>query len=1018
MAGDIENPQINSQNATFKIDDAQMQTTQQSTPPISTEANMIEQPKSRFSFFKNKIVLILTLLLLIVGLASGGIFLYLNQKVTTYTLISDDTQFYLGLSVKKHPQVQKLLDLSKKLPGGEKMVKYIDENRAEIFGTRKDPFKDILNLAGTEVFLAKISPDETGSERFAVNTLEKLVNIVEFKDSEENQARFRDLENNPNIITTKEAYGSAQIANFQLKSQQPEERFETFSTGPLPYQVTLPLSKSIFAATLDKFLIAAEKENDIKKIVDLVKKDKEKKLKNIKTDKEHNEIVSHFPKEYLLKFYQRQVLDPFANLIPATSLPQTFLFGQSYDTRERRTVGNNVFTTKRGLTAQVFDNGIDFTSYQLTKKSKFQQGLKHGFTIESSLANRLPAVFNSNQPLFYAEARNIKESIQDQIDQLEDVAKNSSDPDQKKAFERAIEDITELKKEVGEVFGVSIDEDLLSWMDNNAAVIVAPGFGGKPPEILFVFEIDDQKAVDAKLAKIKIKDIYGQSGERTKQARDSARKSDVGQLATALQAYFTTPGNGFYPPNLNALVTAGDLKVIPKDPTGADYGYLRCDNGTEATVFIKLEETEKYWAWSSVSGRAGHIENTPATCDFYPSSQKPKPQEEEKVRLVPQTENYNSATIYSNLIYEYEGDQWALRYAAGEDLAIVTVATSNQSIHEILDFKKSSANTLAKEPDWQEQFARAPKNIGGVIYIVSENLMGLVDYYLTKEEGYQDYVQEDWLVILRGYLKALKSIGTTTTQEGKTVISNTFVNIEQIDPEEAKIVEEALDRVFYETGAVGNRTLQSRDSAIKSDVGQIATALQAYYTSPGRGVYPSSLNDLVSSGDLRTIPKTPSGQDYEYLRCDGGREVAVFAKLESTGTYWVWSSVSGRAGDTGQTNPPTSCTVSLVDPQKLAQDNLTKEEISTIGKALVLYKADYPSYPNSLNELAPVYIKAVPLNYDGSSYGYLRCANGQEAVLYVKLQTTGTYWVWSSVSGKAIDTKSSTPPSNTCIYGL
>mgnify|MGYP001597940293 FL=1 len=191
--------------------------------------------------------------------------------------------------------------------------------------------------------------------------------------------------------------------------------------------------------------------------------------------------------------------------------------------------------------------------------------------------------------------------------------------------------------------------------------------------------------------------------------------------------------------------------------------------------------------------------------------------------------------------------------------------------------------------------------------------MGIVDYFLSKEPEYkQYYVAEDYLTILRGYLKALKSIGTTTTQEGKTLISNTFVNISEIGADESKQVEEALDRLFSKTGDVGQRTTQARDSVIKSHIGSLATGLQFYYTSPGKGLYPNVLTDLIASGDLIIIPTTPSGEDYGYLRCAQGKEAVVFAKLETTGTYWVWSSVSGKALDIKSSTPPsTTCVYGL-----------------------------------------------------------------------------------------------------------
>lgn len=852
------------------------------TPPQS--------PGKNFLTLK-KILIIVFVLITIAALTGAGLYFYLQKRVTNLTFIPDDTQFYLGLSVKNHPQVQQLLALSKKLPGGERMVKYIDRNRSEIFGTRKDPFKEILDLADTEIFLAKISPDEPESGEFALNTLEKLVNIVEFKNPKIARNSFANLENNPDISTIKEAYGSAKIAHFNLKDQKPKDTTRTFDTGPLPYQVTLPLSKSIYATIVDKFIVAAEKESDVKKIIDLATNAKEKKMKNIISDKEHNEIVSHFPREYLLKFYQKQVLDPFTNLIPATSLPQTFLLGQSYDTTERDVVGDNVFTTKRGLTIVAKENGLNFTSYQVTKKSQISQGLQHGFTLQNSLANKLPSVFNSNQPLLYAESRNLKESIQDQIEQLEDVTKNSSDPDQKRTFENSLEGIKDLKKKVGETFGIDTDSDLLSWMTENAAVVVAPGFGGKPPEVLFIFGIKDPQFVEGKLSKIKMRNFLEEQKQTKILQRDYQRRSHLNSIQYSLASYFQD--NGRYPADLQGLVPdyLYNLDYYHDPLTKQNYSYKALGDRKSYQLTANLELADPI----TINDQSPKLD--------YSYDQAPT----NIPKVSPTTDTHQNVNLYSIPVYDYKDTQFAFRYATTQNLAIFSLSASDQSLKEIIDLQNASGSSLAQTLSWQEQFANAPKIVGGIIYIIPENVMGIVEYFLSKEEFYKEYVQEDWIIILRGYLKALKSIGTTTTQEGKTLIVNTFVNISEIDTSEAKKVEEALNRVFDEFGDVGSRRSQARDAAIKNDVGQLATALQAYYTTPGQGKYPASLEDLIKSGDLRTVPISPSGESYDYLRCDNGTEAAVFAKLEETGTYWAWTSVTGRASDISSQTSPQSC---------------------------------------------------------------------------------------------------------------
>jgi len=124
--------------------------------------------------------------------------------------------------------------------------------------------------------------------------------------------------------------------------------------------------------------------------------------------------------------------------------------------------------------------------------------------------------------------------------------------------------------------------------------------------------------------------VAANPGKRTKQAKDATRKSDVGQIATALQAYYTTPGQGTYPGGsgcgsgaggLQTLTAKGDLKQIPTGPgIGAQAeGYCLTLNGasTEAAVYATLEDPNSgagnwLWCWQSTAGKA--IEVTLDSC--------------------------------------------------------------------------------------------------------------------------------------------------------------------------------------------------------------------------------------------------------------------------------------------------------------------------------------------------------------------------------------------------------------------
>lgn len=109
----------------------------------------------------------------------------------------------------------------------------------------------------------------------------------------------------------------------------------------------------------------------------------------------------------------------------------------------------------------------------------------------------------------------------------------------------------------------------------------------------------------------------------------------------------------------------------------------------------------------------------------------------------------------------------------------------------------------------------------------------------------------------------------------------------------------------------GKRTRQAQDAKRKNDIGALATELQAYYTSPGAGSYPSSLEVLTVQGYLKQMPLDPTaGVRYAYAVPASLTEASVYATLaEPTNTgggTWVfcWRSSVGTA--TEVTN--TACT--------------------------------------------------------------------------------------------------------------
>lgn len=108
------------------------------------------------------------------------------------------------------------------------------------------------------------------------------------------------------------------------------------------------------------------------------------------------------------------------------------------------------------------------------------------------------------------------------------------------------------------------------------------------------------------------------------------------------------------------------------------------------------------------------------------------------------------------------------------------------------------------------------------------------------------------------------------------------------------------------------RQNQAKDANTKADIGSIATALQAYYTS-NSGTYPSAaqgLAQLATSQDLKAVPTTPQGGAYTYAVTPGAcagtalspcTDAAVSNALLDpavAGNVWCFRSSTGKASET------------------------------------------------------------------------------------------------------------------------
>ena len=128
-------------------------------------------------------------------------------------------------------------------------------------------------------------------------------------------------------------------------------------------------------------------------------------------------------------------------------------------------------------------------------------------------------------------------------------------------------------------------------------------------------------------------------GQQLARGRDSGRKTSIGQLGRAMQAYYTTqqgyPAGGQWAPPIgdNILVTSGEVKTFPSNspylpgfggpctaniyPTTNGYCYAVAGSPTEAVIYARLESKSEnnkcggtantWFVYSSAVGRAGGL---------------------------------------------------------------------------------------------------------------------------------------------------------------------------------------------------------------------------------------------------------------------------------------------------------------------------------------------------------------------------------------------------------------------------
>lgn len=96
-------------------------------------------------------------------------------------------------------------------------------------------------------------------------------------------------------------------------------------------------------------------------------------------------------------------------------------------------------------------------------------------------------------------------------------------------------------------------------------------------------------------------------GERINEANDAGKKSDVGQVATALESYFTN-NNGSYTGATSAtLVSLGYLKRFPTSTTLTVSASESAVYATLAAASAGACASTRYWCYTTASGASAFL---------------------------------------------------------------------------------------------------------------------------------------------------------------------------------------------------------------------------------------------------------------------------------------------------------------------------------------------------------------------------------------------------------------------------
>ncbi len=512
------------------------------------------------SHFNKLILVIIILFILFVG---GGAFVlneFVLNKITNLNLISENSQFYLSLAVKKNPQAEQAKITIKKFPGGDRILKEFDKYYTEFTGTDpKNVLNDLTQYANTELLFARQSRAKDNEDNS-----DRLINIVDLnsaKEASDGVANFSD--DTATYKVTENEYKGVKYSSIKLLSEQKlyESRLNTKDSYYDSFSTPKPQAR--LTAAIDKFIFSSGKEDDVKTAIDISQKSNilgmsgDSSPKSILEATDHKKISALFPKETFIKFFVRDPITPFSSSNP--------LFNTSVTTSANaaETEAETFQKVTRGLDAVITDDGVKLGSYSLD-----QNNSQNTFKINQSLAANLPQKFAGVAPTFYMETQNIQAQWKQEL-KIAEQLKDSKSRTQREQFTNFLDSQDKMKKSYQDTYGIDYESDVLSWLDGQIGIVFNAGKTKKGPEILLIAQTKNSSKAEGMINKLKIPDYSTPSYSYDSEGNIQYDTQKPPPLKFIKSAYkdasiytLTIPGTDSYGVKYSYYVAISKTKVI------------------------------------------------------------------------------------------------------------------------------------------------------------------------------------------------------------------------------------------------------------------------------------------------------------------------------------------------------------------------------------------------------------------------------------------------------------------------